>query len=124
MNNSLPSVPMLLALLTAFSMAGGQLLFKIGAAKWHGSTLSQWIWSFISNPFLVSAIFLYAFTVLVWIYVLRILPLSIAYPITALSYVIVPFLSFILLKEKISIYNFIGMALIISGVIVSHSQNG
>jgi drug/metabolite transporter (DMT)-like permease len=103
-------------------MASGQLLFKIGAAQWSGTTLSQWIWSFISNPFLVSAIFLYAFTTLIWIYVLRVLPLSLAYPITALSYVIVPILSFLLLKEKISVSNLIGMALIISGIVVSNSQ--
>lgn len=122
MINSL-NLPIFLAILTAFSMASGQLLFKIGAANWKGTTLVEWFMSFISNPFLVSAIFLYAFTVLIWIYVLRVLPLSLAYPITALSYVIVPVLSFLLLKEKITIHNFIGMGLIIGGVIVSNARS-
>jgi uncharacterized membrane protein len=37
--------------------------------------------------------------------------------------VIVPVLSFLLLKEKITIHNFIGMGLIIGGVIVSNARS-
>ena len=116
------NTPILLALLTALSMAGGQILFKLGAKSWNGENLSQWIWSFITNPFLVCAVFLYAFTIIIWIYVLRILPLSIAYPITALSYVIVPVIAYFFLHEKITLHTFLGSLLIIVGVVISHLQ--
>lgn len=114
------NTPILLALLTACSMAIGQILFKLGAKNWHGDSLIKWIWSFITNPFLVVAVFLYAFTIIIWIYVLKALPLSIAYPITALSYVIVPVISYFFLYEKITLHTFLGSLLIIVGVVVTH----
>lgn len=116
------NTPILLALLTACSMACGQILFKLGAKEWSGDSLVQWVWSFITNPFLVIAVFLYAFTIIIWIYVLRILPLSIAYPITALSYVIVPVISYFFLHEKITLHTFVGSLLIIAGVVITHLQ--
>jgi uncharacterized membrane protein len=121
---SMFNIPILLALLTACSMACGQILFKLGASKWNGETFFQWVWSFITNPFLVFAVFLYAFTTIVWIYVLRILPLSIAYPLTALSYVIVPVISYFFLHEKMSLHTLLGSLLIIQGVIIIHLQKG
>jgi len=114
----------MLAVLTAFSMAGGQLLFKLGAPAWQGDSVVSWVTSFLKNPFLVTAIFLYAFTILIWIYVLRTLPLSLAYPLTALSYVIVPVLSFVLLHEKISWQTVVGCAVIIVGVVITHLKAG
>jgi drug/metabolite transporter (DMT)-like permease len=120
----MPILPLLLAILTAFSMAGGQLLFKLGAPAWQGDSLSSWILSFLKNPFLVTAIFLYAITILIWIYVLRTLPLSLAYPLTALSYVIVPIFSYLFLHEKISWQTAAGCALIIVGVVVTHLKAG
>lgn len=116
----MPSVPVMLAILTAFSLAGGQMLFKLGAANWHGDSLYSWVVSFITNPFLVVAIFLYAFTVIMWIYVLRVLPLSLAYPLTALSYIIVPIASYLILHEKISWQTAAGAVLIILGIVVSN----
>lgn len=118
------NTPVVLAILTACSMACGQILFKLGAKNWNGETLLQWIWSFMTNPFLVFAVFLYAFTIIVWIYVLKVLPLSIAYPLTALSYVIVPVIAYLLLNEKISIQTIFGSLLIIVGVAITHLQRG
>lgn len=116
----MPSTPILLAILTAFSMAAGQMLFKLGAPRWQGNTALEWVISFATNPFLVTAVFLYAVTILIWIYVLRTLPLSLAYPLTALSYVIVPMLGFLFLQEKISWQTVVGSAVIILGVVITH----
>lgn len=118
------SLPVALAILTAFSMASGQLLFKLGATHWQGNSAATWIVSFLTNPFLVGATFLYAMTILVWVYVLRTLPLSLAYPLTALSYVIVPVFSFFFLNEKISWQTVIGCALIILGIVITHIKRG
>jgi len=63
-------------------------------------------------------------TILIWIYVLRTLPLSLAYPLTALSYVIVPVFSFLFLHEKISWQTAAGCTVIIIGVIISHLKGG
>ncbi|HQQ62152.1 MAG TPA: EamA family transporter [Pseudomonadales bacterium] len=118
----MPSTAVILAILTAFSMAGGQMLFKLGAASVQGNSTLELLVSFVRNPFLVGAAFLYALTIVVWVFVLRILPLSLAYPLTALSYVIVPVLSYLFLQEKISWQTAVGAALIIAGVIVTHAR--
>jgi len=116
------SLPVALAILTAFSMASGQLLFKLGADRWRGDSLVQLAGSFLSSPHLMGAVFLYAITILVWIYVLKTLPLSIAYPLTALSYILVPVFSLVILGEKVSINTMVGSGLIIAGIIVTHVQ--
>lgn len=121
---TMPNTPVLMALLTAFSMAGGQLLFKLGASSWKGSTPLELAVSFTCNPFLMSAVTMYAATILIWIHVLRTLPLAVAYPLTALSYIIVPILSYCFLHEKISGQTAIGSIVIIIGIIITHWQKG
>lgn len=116
------NIAVALAILTAFSMASGQLLFKLGADRWRGDSIVQLIWSFLSSPHLMGAVCLYAITILVWIYVLKVLPLSIAYPLTALSYILVPVFSLVILGERVSINTLIGSGLIIAGIIVTHMQ--
>ncbi len=117
-------LPIFLALLTAVSMALGQLCFKLGAPRWQGDNIPALILSFISNPLLTGAIVLYAVTILGWIYVLKFLPLAIAYPLTALSYILVPLFSWLFLHEKITSSTLIGSVLIILGVLISHLQKG
>ena len=116
------NMPIFLAILTAFSMSVGQILFKIGSKTISGDSVGNLIISFISNPFLIMGIILYAITIIIWIYVLTLLPLSIAYPITALAYIIVPIISMIFLKEKISLQAFIGSIMIIFGIAIIHFQ--
>jgi drug/metabolite transporter (DMT)-like permease len=100
-------------------MSVGQLLFKVGAYRFHGSTFIEWIRSFISNPYLIVAIFLYAFTIIIWIFTLKKLPLSHIYPITAFSYILVPILSWLILDEKVNFTNICGALIIIFGIYVS-----
>lgn len=112
--------PILMAFATACSMACGQVLFKIGSKSLSGNGIVNSVFEFITNPFLIFAIFLYASTIIAWIYVLRVLPLSVAYPITALSYLIVPLISYFILNEQITIRIVMGSVLIILGVVVSN----
>jgi drug/metabolite transporter (DMT)-like permease len=111
--------PILYAFITAFLLAIGQILFKVGSEKWEISNISTTIITFVTNPFLIIAIVLYAVTIVLWIYVLKQLPLTVAYPITALSFIIVPMLSSFYLDEKVTIYTFIGGVLVILGVLLT-----
>jgi drug/metabolite transporter (DMT)-like permease len=117
------NLPFFLAIATAISMAFGQVLFKSGSATLGGNTPIELVVSFASNLRLMVAIILYAVTILVWIYVLKHLPLSKAYPLTALSYVIVPIVSYFLLREQVGINTLIGSAIIILGVAVTHFKS-
>ncbi|MGE4611174.1 MAG: EamA family transporter [Paracoccaceae bacterium] len=53
-----------------------------------------------------------------WVFVLRSVPLSFAYSFNALTFVIVPVLSALLLGEVLTMRNYLGAALIISGLLV------
>lgn len=103
-------------------MAIGQILFKLGADQLKAATLSGLFISILSNYYLAAAILLYATTILLWVYVLKTLPLSAAYPITALAFIIVPILSSVILGEKLTLQAAAGSLLIVSGIAVIHFQ--
>jgi undecaprenyl phosphate-alpha-L-ara4N flippase subunit ArnE len=62
---------------------------------------------------------LYGGATLVWISVLRHLPLSVAYVFMSLSFAIVPMLAVIFLHEPFTLRYVVGMVLIICGILVS-----
>lgn len=105
-----------LAVLTAVLLALGQLLFKVGSNKISETTAFGFVTSVVTNPVLVLAVALYGVTILLWIYVLNKIPLSVAYPITGLAYIIVPVLSYYLLGEKLSPMLMIGSFFILIGI--------
>ncbi|EEY50303.1 hypothetical protein VIH_002853 [Vibrio cholerae CT 5369-93] len=53
-----------------------------------------------------------------WVYALRLVPLSIAYPFMALAFIIVPVLGIIFLKEPFHWRMLVGAGLIMMGLIV------
>jgi multidrug transporter EmrE-like cation transporter len=73
---------------------------------------SDWV----SIDFFVGLLF-YGFGFLMWIYILRIFPLSIAFPIAAGSLVVATqLISYLLLKEPFSQLNILGIILIVIGI--------
>lgn len=107
-----------LAMLTALLMSIGQLMFKAGAQHWSTTSVPAAAWSFVTSGWLVGGVFLYAFTILIWIYTLQHLPLALCYPITALAYVIVPISSALLFREPVNGGTLIGAGLILAGITV------
>ncbi len=66
---------------------------------------------------------LYGLSALIWLKVLSMSNLSYAYPFIALTYVIVVFLGWRLLGERVTIISIVGLALICIGVII-HAVGG
>ncbi|MEH2287064.1 EamA family transporter [Nostoc sp.] len=60
----------------------------------------------------------YAFMTLLWLYVLRTIPLSQAFPVLGLMYAFVPIASHYLLKEEVVFSQWLGISVIITGVIL------
>ena len=109
----------LLTILCTLMLAAGQLLFKAAAGQIRFSgRLPEMIWNAASNPYLLVGLTIYASATALWIWVLRDAPLSIAYPITALAFVIVPLLSVAIFKEPFHGKYIYGGLLIVIGVIV------
>lgn len=106
------------ALVTACLISIGQIMFSLGARSLDTQSPRSFILSTITNGMLVGAIALYAVTILIWIYTLKHLPLTFAYPITACAYIFTPLLAFSLLGEPLPAKILIGSALILLGLTV------
>ena len=97
-----------------FAGAVGALFFKLGAKE-----LKLNIKSLLKAYKLMIAVKMYGLGSILFIYALSLkdTQLSILYPIISLSYIWVALLSNKYLKEKLNKHKWIGMALIIAGVI-------
>lgn len=105
---------------TVAGLSAGQVLFKLGANHVN-SNASSGIVAWLNLP-IVTALAIYAICTLLWIGVLRVLPLKIAYPVAALSYVLVPVLGQLFLREQITMRTILGGLLIIGGVAIASSS--
>lgn len=101
-----------LTLSIAFGIAG-QLLLKWTAVHVLGAH-----WNFTSALQLGAALLIYSLGVLNWVLALRHLRLSVAYPVTSVSYVGILWGSYHWFGEAISLYRSLGVALIFFGVLL------
>jgi len=85
------------------------------AAMLSVATNGVWAWL---NPYLIAALVIYGCATLAWVYILQQVPLSIAYPLFALSFLFVPLLSTIIFHEPFTPKMLAGSAAIILGVYV------
>ncbi|MEW5896858.1 MAG: EamA family transporter [Nanoarchaeota archaeon] len=90
----------------------GALLLKIASAKVTRNPLS-----FLKIGKIYGGIFLYGISALIFIYALRFGELSVLYPLAGLSYIWTSLLSIKFLNEEINLYKWLGIFLIILGVI-------
>lgn len=107
----------LLTLLCVFGISSGQVLFKIAARSASASTdVISMGRDLVFNPFLIGGLVVYLATTFLWIWLLRSVPLSVAYPFMALAFLFVPVMGAAFLGEPLSIRNALGAALIILGI--------
>lgn len=108
----------LIALISIALGGVGQFLLKLGAAKLAPGAL----WRLVLVPQIVVGLFCFGLSFLSWVFVLQRLPLSVAYPMVSLSYVIVTALAAIFLGESLTVQKVAGLALILVGVVVLQWQ--
>ena len=108
-----------LILICVMALAIGQLLFKISARNLGSDDRATALLSLPGDPWFVLSLFLYVFATLLWVWLLRKVPLVAAYPFIALSFVLVPLLSGVFLGEQVNLTYWIGICLIVSGIVVT-----
>ena len=111
----------LLAVIVTLVASVAQIMLKAGiAAATQGEPLDPADMAAVARvvltPMVFAALLLYGVAAIVWIAILAKLPLSTAYPILGLTFVLVPLLSALLLREPISAAQLGGAALIVIGV--------
>lgn len=106
----------LITIACVIGIAVGQILFKLSSSA---LSKSGSLFSFETLHILVPALALYGVTTLAWIWVLQKIELGKAYPFMALAFALVPIGSHFLLGEKFNFSYFIGVALIMVGIIIT-----
>ena len=115
--NALP-LPVLAGLvLTPLLISGGQILFKLTSAR-TGAADAAGLAALLLDPYLLAALAIYGVGTIVWVYVLKAVPLTVAYPFMALTFCAVPLLAWGLLGEVLSLRYALGTMLIVAGLLV------
>ena len=97
-------------------IAVGQVLFKMTSEKLTSSGFG--FHSIFFEPLFILALVIYGSATLLWIYVLKSVPLAYAYSFMALTFVLVPLLAALWMGETVTMKYAAGAALIIVGLVV------
>ena len=119
MNSSIPLVG-----LSVLCGVGGQLALKIGmgqvgrvSPRALGHPVSL-VLRVITDPVVGIGLLLYMLGAAAWLAVLSRVPLSLASPLLALSYVLAPIFAWLILRENVSALRWLGILIISLGVFV------
>jgi undecaprenyl phosphate-alpha-L-ara4N flippase subunit ArnE len=101
-----------LAAFVVTGMSCGQILFKFASSRGMGPAT-------LTSPSFLAAVALYGLVTIGWVYFLKTVPLSRAYPVMALSYVVVPVLASAVFGEALGARYWIGMLLLVGGIVLA-----
>lgn len=111
--------PVVLALGAVACIACGQILFKITAQRILGRQLSEILGDWPTILIFGTALGIYAGATILWVLALRHMSLAHAYMLMTLSFVIVPIAAVIVFGERLSFGYFVGLTLIITGLLLT-----
>lgn len=101
--------------------ASGQLMFKAAARNLPAFSelgLVKLMLTMFTTPLILAGFTSFFVSSVLWIIALRSVPLSVAYPMVALSYVIIFAGSYYLFGEMVGWRHWVGAGLIISGILL------
>ncbi|MBU0904787.1 MAG: EamA family transporter [Firmicutes bacterium] len=106
-----------LILLNTLILVSGQFLWKIGMTNRSVSFDSIGaIFRVMISPYILSGLFLYGMATVLWLFILTKVPLSVAYPIQSIAYILAVFGAYFFFQEEITLWKIIGVFLIMAGV--------
>jgi drug/metabolite transporter (DMT)-like permease len=100
-------------------MAAGQVFFKKTSITMAPLVDARSVLELCTNVWFVTAIMLYAAATILWVIILRDMPLSKAYPFIAVGFIIVPVMGYWFFSETLSFQYFLGVILILSGIFLT-----
>jgi uncharacterized membrane protein len=96
--------------------AAGQLLLKSGAGRLGGLGRLDFLLAASQDMRILSGLAAWFAWTVCWVYVLRVAPLSRAYALTSLNYVLIPLASVYMLGEQVRRLHVVGIILIAAGI--------
>lgn len=107
---------LLLAIIQSILLVAGQVLLKFALARMLPFAMSVEFWkSVFVNPQFAACGVCYGAGSLLWFYIIKNHPFSMAYPLVSLSYVFGMFAAIIFFNEPVSVTKWIGVLLIMLG---------
>ena len=108
---------------TLLLTAAGQIIIRWRAeahssARDGAGTLDYLLAMFL-DPFVMGALAAAVIASVFWMMAVKQLPISVAYPFMALSFILVPWAASLLLNETVSLRQYLGIALVLAGVAVN-----
>ena len=94
-----------------------QIMLKLGMGKVVIESITlESLFRLFFNPFIMAGMLLYVTAMLIWLYVLKNVEVSYAYPFTALGFILVMAISYFFLAEQVTMLRIAGITLIIGGI--------
>ncbi len=93
-------------------------MLKIGGIDLHWNNIGSTLWKIFSHSSVFLGLLFFGASVFLWLVALSKIKLSVAYPMVAITYVIIPVLSYFLFKESLNPVKVIALSIIIFGVIL------
>ncbi len=79
---------------------------------------SLFIWQALKNPFIIGGTVLAAVSYFCYLSALSLKDLTVAFPVVAIEYAIVPALAVLVLKEQVPVERWLGIGLVVVGVVL------
>jgi len=110
---------LLIAIVQSILLCGGQVLLKLAMQR---AGAFSWTLDFIvrnlTNWWLLACGICYGAATLLWLYIIKHFPFSMAYPMISLSYVFGMLAAILVFHEEVPITRWMGVLLIIGGCIL------
>ena len=107
----------LILLLNILFLVAGQLVWKMGLHQQGGMHLNNML-TVMFSPLVLLGISFYGIATILWLFVLSRLPLSLAYPMQSLAYVIGIIAAWSIFGETVPLNRWIGTGIILIGVVI------
>ncbi len=103
--------------------AAAQLLLKagtnaVGHFEFHVDNLVPVGWKLATEPHILTGMMCYAISLVVWIMALSRVPVSIAYPMLSIGYVVNAIVAYLWLGEAVNATRMLGIGVIVLGVFI------
>ena len=110
---------LLISIIQSALLCGGQVLLKLalhkmGAFAWTLEFLTR----NLTNWWLLACGIFYGVATLLWMYIIKNFPFSMAYPMISLSYVFGMFAAILFFHEQVPLSRWIGVFLIMTGCVL------
>ncbi len=95
-----------------------QGMLKLGSVSFNMEQIWNMALSVFTNMYLLSGMFSYGISIILWMIVLSKVNVSLAYPFLSVGYVVTAVLAYLIFKEPLTVQKIFGITIICLGVVI------